>query len=237
MRLETSPLFELIPVIDLKDGVVVHAKKGIREQYAPLVSVLTNQSDIYSVMEGFLSLYPFKTFYIADLNAITDHGNHYSLINDVLAHFPSLSFWLDTGIQTSTTMLPANAIPVLGSECHNTQKIHAFKRTDPHFILSLDFDTHDQFLGDKTLLTQPECWPQHIIVMTLARVGSSSGVDTTKLKLYQEKYPQKNIIAAGGIGSYEDIEHLKRNGFKKILLASALHSGALMPHDIQTLMT
>jgi phosphoribosylformimino-5-aminoimidazole carboxamide ribotide isomerase len=237
VTLETSPLFELIPVIDLKNGVVVHAQKGIREQYAPLTSVLTNQPDIFSVMDGFLSLYPFKTFYIADLNAITGQGNHCTLINDVLTHFPTLSFWLDTGIQTSTTVLPANGLAVLGSECHNTQEIEAFKRAHPHFILSLDFDKHDQFLGDKTSLTQIECWPQYIIVMTLARVGSSSGVDMAKLKFFHETYPQKTFIAAGGIGTFEDIEHLKRNGFKKILLASALHSGALMAHDIQTFMT
>ena len=44
---------KLIPVIDLKNGAVVHAKQGIRENYQPIKSVLTTKSDIYSVLNGF----------------------------------------------------------------------------------------------------------------------------------------------------------------------------------------
>ena len=71
---------KIIPVIDLKDGVVVHAHQGMREQYQPIGSNLCQSSDIYRVIEAFLGVYDFDTIYIADLNAITHQGDHDRLI-------------------------------------------------------------------------------------------------------------------------------------------------------------
>lgn len=85
---------KLIPVIDLKNGAVVHAKQGIRENYQPIKSVLTTKSDIYSVLNGFLKLHTFDTFYIADLDAIIGQNNQNDLIEQVLKIFLKLHFGL-----------------------------------------------------------------------------------------------------------------------------------------------
>ena len=61
---------ELIPVIDLKGGQVVRAQFGRRDDYWPIQSPLSATSDPIDVARGLLSLYPFETFYIADLDAI-----------------------------------------------------------------------------------------------------------------------------------------------------------------------
>ena len=79
---------KIIPVIDLKDGVVVHAQQGMREQYQPINTHLCQSSDIYQVIEAFLGVYDFDTIYIADLNAITHQGDHDRLITEVLTSFP-----------------------------------------------------------------------------------------------------------------------------------------------------
>jgi len=52
---------KIIPVIDLKDGVVVHAKQGHREHYQPINTDLCKSSDIFQVIEHswvFMSLIP-----------------------------------------------------------------------------------------------------------------------------------------------------------------------------------
>lgn len=72
---------EIIPVIDLKNGVVVAAQKGKRDNYQPIQSLLCQSSTIESVVEGFLSINAFKIIYIADLDAITKSGNNQQLIN------------------------------------------------------------------------------------------------------------------------------------------------------------
>ncbi|MDD1638393.1 MAG: nickel transporter, partial [Methylococcaceae bacterium] len=81
---------KIIPVIDLKDGVVVHAQQGMREQYQPISTDLCQSADIYQVIEAFLGVCDFDTIYIADLNALTHQGDHDLLITDVLTSFPHI---------------------------------------------------------------------------------------------------------------------------------------------------
>ena len=54
---------KIIPVIDLKDGVVVHAQQGMRENYQPIKTDLCPSSDIYNVINAFLAIYHFDTIF------------------------------------------------------------------------------------------------------------------------------------------------------------------------------
>ncbi len=222
---------KLIPVIDLKNGIVVHAKQGQREQYQPIKSVLTANSDIYSVLHGFLNLYPFDTFYIADLNAITGQGDNAALICQVLNDFPEIIFWIDAGYQQAR-IFSENYLPVLGSECFNDENICELLAFKQHFVLSLDYGATGEMLGAKKLFTQSNYWSENIIVMTLNRVGNSQGVNVELLRQFKQNYPQKTFIAAGGVRGIEDIWQLKNIGVNHVLLASALHSGAITTADI-----
>ena len=79
---------ELIPVIDLKGGQVVRAQFGRRDDYRPIQSPLSATSDPIDVARGLLSLYPFETFYIADLDAIESVGENEGSIALLKAAFP-----------------------------------------------------------------------------------------------------------------------------------------------------
>ncbi|MEY3787764.1 MAG: hypothetical protein RLZ75_1971, partial [Pseudomonadota bacterium] len=160
---------KIIPVIDLKDGVVVHARQGLRDQYQPINTKLCRSSDIYQVIEAFLAEYDFNTVYIADLNAITQEGDHADLINEVLAFFPHIQFWVDKGYQRLKNY-PHNYLPVLGSECYNDENVLELKAFNDRFILSLDYSMSGE-LGAKSLFSNPDLWPASIIIMTLSRVG------------------------------------------------------------------
>jgi phosphoribosylformimino-5-aminoimidazole carboxamide ribotide isomerase len=227
---------EIIPVIDLKDGVVVHARQGRRDQYQPISTGLCSSSDVDSVIRAFLSLYNFSTFYIADLNAITRQGDHEPLIQSVLARFPELTFWVDSGYQSQSEhkRRPDNYMPVLGSESFRDETTNIIKAFGNNFILSLDYSLAGA-LGAKSLFDSPDLWPDHIIVMTLARVGSHSGPDLDKLAGFCRQYPDKNFIAAGGIRNRQDLIDLGKIGIKQALVASALHSGHLDADDIKNL--
>ena len=221
---------KLIPVVDLKNGVVVHAKFGQRDSYQPIKSVLTAKSDIYSVLNGFLQLHAFDTFYIADLDAITGQGSQNDLIEKMARDFPKITFWVDAGYQKVRNFLP-NYVPVLGSECFsdgNWLEILEFKK---HFILSLDFGANGEKLGSQKFFTQSEFWSENVIVMTLNRVGSSQGVAMDLLKEFKRDYPQRNFIAAGGVRNNDDLMQLERIGIKRVLVASALHSGVIKADD------
>lgn len=224
---------KIIPVIDLKDGAVVHARQGNREHYQPINTDLCKSSDIYQVIEAFLGVYKFDTFYIADLNAITHQGDHNQLITDVLTRFPQITFWIDQGYQKydQRTPYPCNTLPVLGSESYRNENIPEIKAYKNNFVLSLDYSNSDA-LGATSLFSDPSFWPENIIIMTLERVGSNRGPDLNKLTEFCRRNPNKNFIAAGGIRNKQDLMALSKAGIHQALVASALHSGTIKTEDI-----
>jgi hypothetical protein len=123
---------------------------------------------------------------------------------------------------------------VLGSE---TQVDAALVR---HFAggtcvaLSLDF-RGPSFQGPPELLDDTDCWPQTVIAMTLARVGSGAGPDLDRLGGVRDAAPGRKVYAAGGVRDIDDLITLKRAGIAGALVASCLHDGRLRGGDIATL--
>ncbi len=224
---------KIIPVIDLKDGVVVHARQGLRERYQAINTALCKSSDVFRVIEAFLGVCKFDTFYIADLNAITDQGNHKQLISEVLTRFPQITFWIDQGYRKydEAAPLPGNALPVLGSESYRNETVSEIKAYKNNFILSLDYSNANA-LGVPSLFSDPTFWPENIIIMTLERVGSNHGPDLNKLTEFCRQYPDKNFIAAGGVRNKQDCVLLSETGIHQALVASALHSRTIKSEDI-----
>lgn len=228
---------KIIPVIDLKHGQVVHAKQGDRDNYQPICTQLSKKSDIFSVIDAFLSLYPFDLFYIADLDAITGIGQHDELLHKIFTHFTHITFWLDNGCQINEKRIIANNwIPVIGSESIQNNHLTDLKNNQNEFILSLD---HGKFgrLGANRLFSEPIFWPSNVIIMTLNSVGSGKGPDMDKLKQFRQFQPEQCFIAAGGVRNFEDCLSLKQIGINQTLVASALHSGSLTAADITNLQT
>jgi len=230
----TSALpMKIIPVIDLKDGLVVHAHLGLRNQYQAIHSPLCQSADLYQVMAAFLTLADFDCFYIADLNAITGLGHHEALINDLLKTYPQKTFWIDSGYQVLKDYA-ANHLPVLGSECYNEDQVLELNAFKKRFILSLDYGTSGA-LGAPRLFSDQRLWPETIIIMTLNRVGGLQGPDLETLTAFCQRYPPHHFVAAGGIRHNEDLQALTQIGIQQALLASALHSGDIGPAELDAL--
>src|ERR1041385_8985354 len=165
---------EIIPVIDLKGGQVVRARMGQRELYRPIETPLARTSDALDVTRGLLSVFPFRTVYVADLDAIGRTGNSDAILARLRAAYPALELWVDNGVaEPEAARCFLDAAPgrlVLGSEAQRDEALVASLKHDPRVVLSLDF-RHDAFVGPTSLLVQPGLWPARIIVMTLARGG------------------------------------------------------------------
>jgi len=225
----------IIPVIDLKDGEVVHARMGNRNQYRPVDSMLCQSSDIFDVICAFLTLYPFKQFYIADLNALTGLGSHDNLLNKVLRLFNKIHFWIDAGLKSPLYFFPQkNYTPVIGSESCKKQHVDFLKTTKKNFVLSLDFSI-DKAIGPKILFENSEYWPQTIIIMTLGHVGSNNGPAISQLQKYRENNPNNTFVSAGGIRNSADLSALTKIGIHSALVATALHNGAITAQDLKKL--
>ncbi len=227
---------EVIPVIDLKGKQVVRAKMGERQSYAPLMTPLAATSAPRDVVAGFLSLHPFKTIYIADLDAIEGRGSHEDTLAELQMLFPDVTFWVDPGIKSLSEardwLRRIRAHLVIGSETFKEVESFAALGEDPRIILSLDF-RGDDFLGPHALLDEGTLWPERLIVMTLARVGSNAGPDFARLETTVKRAGSRKIYAAGGLRGKGDLALLQAAGAAGVLVASALHDGRLGPQELE----
>ncbi len=227
----------IIPVIDLSRGMVVHAKQGQRESYQAIKSVISASAEPETVLSSFLELYPFKTIYIADLDAIQKTGQQNELILKLAFRYKQCEFWVDAGIELLHNKLPGysakNIKLIFGSE--NKIPRDAFvslTKNNPDFILSLDFI--DNKLTENTYLLQDATiWTKQLIVMMLSRVGSNKGIDMECLNNILKLAGNNEIYAAGGARNMDDLIQLNSTNVKGALLATALHTGAITKEDLE----
>jgi phosphoribosylformimino-5-aminoimidazole carboxamide ribotide isomerase len=229
---------EIIPVIDLKGGVVVRARMGQRDQYRPIETPLSPSSDPVDVVRGLLSVSAFRTLYVADIDAIERRGDARDALMRVKSAFAQLDVWVDNGLADADSarafLDDGSDHLVLGSEAQTDHLLVENLRDEPRVILSLDF-RGDTFIGPPSLLATPAVWPRRIIVMTLARVGSAAGPDFEKLGAIHRLSGRRRVYAAGGLRHAGDLDELKNAGITGVLVASALHDGRLTRADIEAL--
>ena len=228
---------KIIPVIDLLNGIVVHAKKGDRKHYQPIQSQLADSSKPLNIVNALLAYYPFQQLYIADLDAIQKTGiNNSDVIKTIARHYPQLELWIDAGIssiQESDVWRGHNFNLILGSE--NFSDLDNFlavtKHLDKHFILSLDY-LPDGYHGPAELLENTDYWPQHVLLMSLTHVGANQGVDTDLLQRFKSCTRQFKLYAAGGVRDTSDLNTIKQIGYHGALIASALHAKQITAQEL-----
>lgn len=226
----------IIPVIDISGGLVVHAKKGERNKYQPIQSILTSQTSPQAILESYFKLYPFRNIYIADLDAIQNKGDNFPLIQKLASNNPNCEFWLDGGINLIQNhplfSEKYNIRFVIGSENEfSRNKYIELITSNPDLILSLDFGK-EGLLNNNYLLNTTDLWPKDVIVLMLHRVGSNEGIDQSCLSQIKATSKKNRFYVAGGIRNISDIHSLENNGFNGVLLATALHNGAISKDDL-----
>jgi phosphoribosylformimino-5-aminoimidazole carboxamide ribotide isomerase len=222
-------------VLDLMGGAVVRARQGLRHTYAPIVTKLARTSAPLDVVAGLLTVHPFRTFYIADLDRIASRGSHASTLAALGAAFPNIVFWVDAGVRDAAEARSwlarhEGAHLVLGSETLKSPTVLADLAATDRVILSLDY-RGDSFVGPKGLSDKPHLWPERVIVMTLTRVGSDAGPDMDRLLEVNRRAPNVMLYAAGGLRGALDLVRLNQEGISGVLVASALHDGRLTGAD------
>lgn len=241
---------QILPVLDLLDGVVVRGVQGRREAYRPVESRIVQTSDPVSVARAFRDQFGLSRLYVADLDAIL-HGrpNH-----DVYRALAALDFQLlvDAGLRSVEA-----AEQLLGEGAH---RVIAGLETWPgpeqlarlcarigreRVVFSLDMQNGEP-MGDSVswggrapfgIACQAlESGAQELIVLDLAQVGSDAGLSTDDLcRSLIERFPEVRVITGGGVRGLSDLARLSRMGVSGVLVASALHDGRIGRAEIESL--
>ncbi len=219
--------------------MVVRGKMGHREHYRPIVTPLAASAAPAEVARGLKRLAPFGAFYLADLDAIAGGAPDQAAIDAVAACLPGCRLWIDAGLRDEADVLNVlsfeRTVAVIGSETLGSADTLQRLRGEPRVVLSLDF-RGAAFLGAPEVLENADLWPQAVIVMTLAKVGSGAGPELETLAAIQKRAGGRRVYAAGGVRGPQDLKALADLGIAGVLVASALHDGRLDGAALQRFM-
>ena len=231
--------FSVIPVLDLKDGNVVHAVGGKRADYRPIASPFGSADDPLAIARGLLHTAGARTLYIADLDAIAGRGNNFELCRALADRLHGVTLWIDAGFSDVTDCLfwlPLGATLVIGSE--SLASLDPWEEIRASFgksaMLSLDFEG-ESFRGPAPLFADAERWPEQLIVISLARVGTGTGPDLERLGVVCERAGDRSVILGGGVRDAADLAEVAQSGACGALIATALHTGAITQKEIAAL--
>lgn len=220
----------VIPVLDVKNGLVVRARMGDRANYRPIETPLARGAQPLDVAEGLLRLHPFGALYVADLDAIEGRARNDATVAALAGRWPGLEIWVDAGLRDEDEIRAwcsaTGARAVLGTESGVTPAtLGRLADRDP--VLSLDHRGVEK-LGDPSIFADAASWPRDVVVMTLARVGGADGPDFDRLvEVRRMAGPERRVFAAGGVRGPDDLDGLTGAGIAGALVASALHDGRL----------
>jgi len=223
---------DIIPVLDIRSGMVVHARRGERASYAPLRSRLTDDSEPVAVLRAMLMAIAHRGLqapaaYVADLDAIMNGRVQWDLIGRLCIGSP-VPLWVDAGFASAaaaTEAIERGVVPVVGSESLSSLEGIAALGSDA-WILSLDRDAAGP-RDPAGIIERPDLWPSRVIAMDLTRVGAAAGGLGTWLERCMAVSADKTWIVAGSVRDQNDLEALQAVGIGVALVATALHEGSL----------
>lgn len=236
-------MLPLIPVIDIRLGIAVHAIAGDRTNYKPLRSSIVSGVEPASIVRQLAARIPsLQKCYIADLDAIEGRSlNRCTMAELVRVGMPLLvdagssnpgdvEELLDLGVQT---------VVVSSESCSDLEGLRRIARQFDAGQVCASID-----LKAGELLTRDPAWvdrtaldlASHIVasginqtvVLDLKSVGTSRGIPTLDLcKSICDQFPELAVITGGGVHSWSCLQDAEEAGVNGVLVGSALHDGRL----------
>ncbi|HTX08884.1 MAG TPA: HisA/HisF-related TIM barrel protein [Solirubrobacteraceae bacterium] len=234
---------KIVPVLDIKAGVVVHARRGQRAAYAPLRSPLVEGCDPVTVATALTDVCHTKNLYVADLDAINGAPTDEATLTALAVVTEP---WVDAG---ATALERAAALARAGAARNviGTESIEAggsvslswgARVPEPPLVLSIDLRDGSLISADPDLAGRRPAAAaplatalnvREVLVIDLARVGSGAGPPLDAVAQLVRALPEVAIFAGGGVRDDEDLRALESAGAAGALVATALHEGRIRP--------
>jgi HisA/HisF family protein len=233
---------EIIPVMDIMAGRVVHGIAGKRNEYRPIESGIVDGSDPIDVADAFKQIFGVNRIYIADLDAIRGLGDNFSMVARI-REATELEILLDGGARNArdiSNLLKTGikwAIMATETLASEEDLIEIQSMHGDSIVGSLDL------MNGKTLSACREFngrYPlamanilekhgiQNLIVLELSLVGTGKGpIHEGLVKICRNS--KMEIIAGGGVRNRDDLHELYKIGARAALVATALHRKTIQP--------
>jgi phosphoribosylformimino-5-aminoimidazole carboxamide ribotide isomerase len=237
----------VVGVLDLRGGEVVRGAGGRRHEYRPVAGRMTPSSRPLDVASAFRDHFGLSELYVADLDALAGAEPAWATYAALRAE--GFRLWVDAGVRDAAgaRRLAAREVEtvVVGLETVAGPEAlaEAVRDLGPRGVFSLD-------LKEGVPLARAgwacDAWSvaaeavrrgaQRVLVLDLARVGAGAGPGAPELcARLAATLPDIEVSAGGGVRGREDLERLRACGVRAVLVASALHDGALRRGDLEGL--
>lgn len=228
----------LIPVIDLLNGEVVHAVAGNRASYRPFRVSQFKCDSAVALVDQWISCFRPKWIYIADLNSIQGNGNNTEIIQQLGGR--PVNFLLDCGfrnwqqyLELKERLNEVSWVPVFGTETlESIQSLASDVRMSrEECFISIDI-RGQKVVGGPELNKDPFGFLEDIqalgfkqvILLDLDVVGTDEAA-WDRWNLSGTVSDSTQVFAGGGVKSKVDFDRLEKLGFDGALVASAIHRG------------
>jgi HisA/HisF family protein len=240
----------IVPVLDLRGGIVVHARRGQRAHYAPLRSPLVDGCEPVAVARALCAVGQSRSLYIADLDALAGAPVD---VATLVALSAVAELWVDAGAvapeRAADLALAGATRNVVGTESLGPDAPgkrsagtpgmrSAGAPPAPPLVLSIDLrdgrliSPRPELAGRGPVAAAPlatELGVRELIVIDLARVGSGAGPPLRAVAELAAALPGLAIYAGGGVRDDADLRALESAGATGALVATALHEGRITP--------
>ncbi|HIQ38855.1 MAG TPA: HisA/HisF family protein [Methanothermococcus okinawensis] len=214
---------EIIPVLDIMDGMAVCGRGGDRKNYRPLKTVLCNSSNPLEVAKRYRKEGAEK-IYIADLDAIMKKGNNFHIIKGIEGYKI-----LDGGITSKLELENLRSLNICDKIVLGTETLRDLDLLDEDIILSLDFKKGE-------LLSPINCTLEEIldrlnksiplIVLDISSVGTQRGINWNLVEEVMKKV-ENPIYVGGGVRDEEDLKRCYDMDIQGVLIGTGIHRGTL----------
>jgi phosphoribosylformimino-5-aminoimidazole carboxamide ribotide isomerase len=231
----------IIPVIDLRGGEAVHGTGGDRASYERVKSAITpTVGDALALAQAYAAVLQTSELYVADLDAIgggaVQYGMHQRLSR-------ASRCWIDAGVRTEADACAlidtgADRVVVGLETLPGFELLHAIavRLGADRVVFSLDLrggaplaqaDALRAMTPRELARRAVDAGVGSVIVLDLARVGSSGGADDVTMREMRAALPGVDLIAGGGVRHRADLDRLAAAGANGALVATAVHRGMI----------
>jgi phosphoribosylformimino-5-aminoimidazole carboxamide ribotide isomerase len=241
----------IIPVIDIRRGVAVHARRGDRTRYRPIRSVLLQGADPLALFRAYRLSLGSTIVYVADLDRIAGEGDNLDVVAGMAASDPAVELLVDAGTRSvdgarallgsgaSKVILASESLASLDEASGSLAAVGAGKAA-----FSIDLrDRRVVWRDGSTESTDPYEVAARVqqlgfldaVALEMERIGTGSGADAAFVGRMARAAPGVRLIVGGGIRTVEELLQLAGAGASGALLATALHDGTIMKADLARL--
>ncbi|MHA1731356.1 MAG: HisA/HisF-related TIM barrel protein [Promethearchaeota archaeon] len=241
---------QLIPVMDIKGGIVVHGKGGSRDRYPPVPRSFCSDPRPLTVARTYRERFGFTRLYVADLDAIETGVRSFDYLEPIKREL-GMEIFIDAGVnnEEDARFYIDKGVEklIIGTETlESLDQLRELVGVIPiqKLLVSVDFKDGAPLTKCPDLKGKPveivfrslrELGVRQFLYLDLSAVGTERGTSNPVDLLEASGFvlADVQIYLGGGLSEPSELEFIARSGVAGIMAATIFYRGAINASQVQ----